>query len=88
MTKTEERTKFKDKVLLSISTPFEIKEIPYATPPSEKVFDVKDYAGREWTMIFMEKKLYNQIEELCRKRGLDPKKVLYGTILKLIKMLK
>ena len=81
MTRTEERTKLKDKVLLSISTPFEIKEIPYATPPSEKVFDVKDYAGREWTMIFMEKKL-------CKKRGLDPKKVLYGTILKLIRMLK
>ena len=88
MTRTEERTKLKDKVLLSVSTPFEMKEIPYATPPSEKVFDVKDYAGREWTMIFMEKKLYKQIEELCEERGLDPKKVLYGTILKLIRMLK
>ena len=88
MTQKEEKAKLKDKVLLSISTPFEIKEIPYATPPSEKVFDIKDYAGREWTMIFMEKKLYNQIEELCKNRGLDPKKVLYGTLLKLIKMLK
>ena len=88
MTRTEERTKLKDKVLLSVSTPFEMKEIPYATPPSEKVFDVKDYAGREWTMIFLDKKFFKRIEDLCKKRGLDPRKVLYGTLLKLVQILK
>ena len=88
MSVKEERTQLRDKVLLTISTPFEIRQVPYANPPSEKVFDIKDYYNREWTMIFLDKKFYKRIEDLCKKRGLNPTKVLYGMLLKLVQILK
>ncbi len=86
MSKTE-RAKFKDQVRLSIKTPFTLSEIPYAVPPDSLVFDIRRYKEREWILLFFERGLYEEIEKACEKRGLNVRYVLYGTLLKLKKML-
>jgi len=87
MKKRSESTKLRDEIRLAIKTPFTLSEIPYAIPPESKVFDIKNYGLREWTLLFLDKELFKEIEEACKKRGLNPRYVLYGTFLKLKKML-
>ncbi len=83
----KERAKLKDRVSLSIKTPFTLSEIPYTVPPDSLVFDIRRYKEREWILLFFERELYDEIEKACKKRGLDVRYVLYGTLLKLKKML-
>ena len=87
MSKKEE-TKLKDQIKLSIKTPFVLSEVPSSTPPDSLIFDIRKYRGREWTLLFMDKSFYQEIEELCKKRGLNAREVLYGTLLKLKTLLK
>ena len=76
------------KVRVSIKTPFVLKTVPIATPPEGDPFDIRDYKGREWALVFMRKSLFKEIEDLCKERGLNTREVLYGTLLKLRILLK
>jgi len=84
----KEEAKLEDKVRISIKTPFVLKSIPIAKPPEGDPFDIRDYRGREWTLVFMRKSFFKEIEGLCKERGLNTREVLYGTLLKLRTLLK
>jgi len=84
----EETTKAKDSLLISRKTEYVPAELPYKELPNVKVFDARIYKDREWMLFFLEKKFWNELNELCEKKGLDPKKVIWGSIVKSRDMLR
>ena len=79
----EESTKMKDQVFLAKSTAFSNAEIPCKELPPSRLWDIRVYKERPWVMLFMERQSWEEFAELCRQRGLDPKKVMYGTFIKI-----
>jgi len=78
----EETTKMKDVVLVSRKTTCIPIAIPERTVPSSRVFDIRQYREKDWVLIFMDKETYESLKALCEARGLDVKKVVYGSIMK------
>jgi len=83
----KEKTKLRDQVLLTIKTPFTLQEIPYQGVPQTQTFDIVSYRQHEWVLLFMDKKIWDELVTLCQARGLGPREVLYGSLMKLKKML-
>ena len=84
----EEKTKLIDNVLLERKTELSPCPIPVKDIPSDKIFDVRVYRDRPWIMFFMSREIYEELKSLCDERGLDVKKVIYGSIMKAREILK
>lgn len=78
----KEETKVKDKVQLSIKTTVP-STVPYRDIPPSKILEVKSYRDREWVMLIIDKKTFEELKTLCESKGLDVRKVLYGTLVQL-----
>jgi len=76
----KEETKIKDKVFLSRSTAFEKVDIP-SKDVSSKSFDIRIYRNLG-VMVWIDKDLWLKFKEACLKNGYDPRKVLYGSMVK------
>lgn len=78
----EESTKIKDEIRISRKTDLVPFEITSREIPSSRVFDVRYYKDRLWVLIFMDRETFESLKTLCEARGLDVKKVVYGSIMK------
>jgi len=83
----KEKTQMKDRTLIKITTPLVLNEIPNMEIPSSRLFDVRTYKERNWVLIFFDRDLWENFREVCEKKGLDPKRVLYGSLIKIRKQL-
>jgi len=78
----EESTKIKDTVKITRKTDLVPFEIPSREIPQSRIFDVRYYRDRLWVLIFMDRETFESLKSLCDARGLDVKKVVYGSIMK------
>jgi len=86
MTMKEETTKMKDRVSFSLKTPFVIQEIPRQAIANSK-FQIKIYRPNKLAFIVMDQEFLEELRILCEQRGLKVEEVVYGSLLKLKKML-
>ena len=78
----EESTKIKDTVKITRKTDLVPFEIPSREISPSRIFDVRYYRDRLWVLIFMDRETFESLKSLCDARGLDVKKVVYGSIMK------
>jgi len=84
----EERTKMKDEVFIEEKIELTRINIPMKELPSTKTFDVRVYRDRPWIMFFISRELYEELEALCKRQGLDVKKAIYSQLMSLKETLK
>jgi len=81
----EETTKMKDRVSFSLKTPFILQEISHQAVPAK--FEVKIYRPNKLAFIVLDQEFLEELRKLCQQRGLKVEEVIYGSLLKLKKML-
>ena len=81
----EETTKMKDRVSFSLKTPFILQEIPHQVAPAK--FQIKIYRPNKLAFIVIDQEFLEELRNLCEKRGLKIEEFVYGSLLKLKKIL-
>jgi len=81
----EETTKMKDRVSFALKTPFVLEEIPHLSIPGK--FQIKIYRPNKLAFIVLDQEFLDELKALCEQRGLKVEEVVYGSLVKLKKML-
>lgn len=84
----DEETQMKDSIRFEKKTILPSETIPTKDIPSPRIFQVKSYRQGEYVIMFLDKKIWDEFQTLCIKKGLDPQKVIYGSIIRAKEILK
>jgi len=83
----EEKSKLKDSASFALKTPFVIEEIPHQAIPGSNRFEIKIYRPNKLAFIVIDQEFLEELRNLCEKRGLKIEEFVYGSLLKLKKIL-
>jgi hypothetical protein len=88
--KHEGHASLSDKIFIKKTTAMVPKgiSIPCKDIPSSRLLEIKNYPAQGWVLVYLDKATWSELETLIQKRGLDPRKVVFGTLMKLKDQLK